>query len=287
MSEARASRSQSPGDFDQELVAGGVTEPVVDGFEAVEIDEDQRDVGRRSAGLGGGALGAVLKESPVGQTGEAVVKRLVPDLVEEAGVQERTWRHGRPCRTVARAGAHRRGAVAASSCTAVTTPKNSVRFVIGTIAIDAARFVPSSARSSGDIWASWRKTGCGERIMAGNPGDVGVGQCLRSEPRLDLGRHARRRLRDGAFRPPASHSSTQALSQSTTRGTASASRARDLVLRADLRERCGQCEQGARGSRSCSLLLGGPRGIQCRGRMTGEGFEKPVLGREGSTLPAG
>src|SRR6185503_891407 len=63
---------EDAGDRAEDVVAGGVAEPVVDALEAVEVEEDE---GQGAAGAGGaGELGreALLEGTAVGQAGEGV-----------------------------------------------------------------------------------------------------------------------------------------------------------------------------------------------------------------------
>jgi len=64
---------QPTGHAAQELVAGVVAEAVVDVLEAVEIEEQQGDLGTVALGTGDGAAQAVAKQGAVGEAGEGVV----------------------------------------------------------------------------------------------------------------------------------------------------------------------------------------------------------------------
>ncbi len=79
----------------QQLVAGLVAERVVDLLEAVEVDEQRRALGAAPAGAREHLLDPVEDQRPVGQTGERVVQRLVPDALEQPGVADRDRRLAR------------------------------------------------------------------------------------------------------------------------------------------------------------------------------------------------
>ena len=72
---------QPAGDFDQQFVAGAMTEAVVDELEVVEIDESQRALGRPPLRQTQHLLQTVLQQVPVGQAGERIVRRLVFQLL--------------------------------------------------------------------------------------------------------------------------------------------------------------------------------------------------------------
>ena len=74
---------------DQDLVAAGVAERVVEDLEVVEVDEQHRErpPSRPLAALEG-LVDAVPEQDPVREPGQPVVQRLVADLVVEAGVLE-------------------------------------------------------------------------------------------------------------------------------------------------------------------------------------------------------
>ena len=61
----------------QQLVAVGVAEAVVDLLEAVEVDQQQGDLGPRPVGRGERLREAVPEQHPVGQPGQRVVRRPV------------------------------------------------------------------------------------------------------------------------------------------------------------------------------------------------------------------
>ena len=67
------------GDGDQQLVAGGVAEAVVDPLEPVEVHEHDRD--GAAAAVGQCAVEAVEQQRPVRQSGQRVVQRLVGERV--------------------------------------------------------------------------------------------------------------------------------------------------------------------------------------------------------------
>ncbi len=71
------------GHHPQQLVPDVVAERVVDGLEVVEVEEQERRVHERR---GGGDLGQVAaQQAPVGESGEGVVLRLVPQLLLQVG----------------------------------------------------------------------------------------------------------------------------------------------------------------------------------------------------------
>ena len=90
VAEARQRVGRSQGDLEpvrdgsQELVAGAVSEGVVDVLEAVEIQEQQR--GERAVALGARQreLETIAEEQPVRQPRQGVVRRLVSDLLLRA-----------------------------------------------------------------------------------------------------------------------------------------------------------------------------------------------------------
>jgi hypothetical protein len=88
-------------DLDEEPVAGGVAEAVVDLLEAVQVEEEDGHRGRLPLGPLEGVVDPVLEQGPVGQRGQGVVEGLVDELVLElaalgdvAGVQDQPA-HGR------------------------------------------------------------------------------------------------------------------------------------------------------------------------------------------------
>ena len=88
-------RRQARRDRLQQPVAGLVTERVVHLLEAVEVDEQRRALGVAAAGPGEHLLDPVEDQRAVGQAGERVVQRLVPDALEQAGVANRDRRLAR------------------------------------------------------------------------------------------------------------------------------------------------------------------------------------------------
>ena len=72
---------QSAGDLDEQIVAGVVAEPVVDAFEAVEVEEQQRERGGMAARASDRDVEPVEQEHAVRQAGKRIVER----LVREAG----------------------------------------------------------------------------------------------------------------------------------------------------------------------------------------------------------
>ena len=91
-------RAQAPGDFHQQLVAGAVAERVVDDLEAVEVDQQQRDLVAEPAAVLERALGAPDQLAPVRQAREGVEvremadpvlgKASVRDVLDDAGVAD-------------------------------------------------------------------------------------------------------------------------------------------------------------------------------------------------------
>jgi hypothetical protein len=77
--------SQRLGHRDQELVTGGVAEPVVDVIEVVQVDEQQRHGGGLAEAAGQGMLDPVGEQSAVGQPGQAVVEGLVFEIADHGG----------------------------------------------------------------------------------------------------------------------------------------------------------------------------------------------------------
>ena len=69
--------------LDEELVAGGVAQAVVDVLEVVEVDEDHGDRARPAASSPQRVLEALGEEQPVREVGEGVVKRLVGETLLE------------------------------------------------------------------------------------------------------------------------------------------------------------------------------------------------------------
>ena len=68
------------GDLDQQLVAGGVAERIVDLLEAVEVHQQDRQLGVVAPRVADRLADALAEQDPVGQPGERIVQRLV--LVE-------------------------------------------------------------------------------------------------------------------------------------------------------------------------------------------------------------
>ena len=73
--------AQAGRDGGQQLVAGSVSEPVVDLLEVVEVDEQQRDRGVGAPGAGERQVELLLDQDPVGQAGQRVVIREVRQLL--------------------------------------------------------------------------------------------------------------------------------------------------------------------------------------------------------------
>ena len=76
------------GNRDQQAVPGAVPEAVVDGLEAVEVAEQDRDRGAGPLGAGDRMAQAVEEQRSIGEPGEGVVKRLVHGLLDGSGVVE-------------------------------------------------------------------------------------------------------------------------------------------------------------------------------------------------------
>jgi hypothetical protein len=70
-------RREPPRDGAQDLVAGGVAEAVVDGFEVVEVAEQHRQAGAVTAGSPEALFEPVGEQCPVGQPGQRIVQRLM------------------------------------------------------------------------------------------------------------------------------------------------------------------------------------------------------------------
>ena len=70
---------QPPGDLLQQHVAAMVAQCVVDKFEVVQVDEDHRTVVACACAAAQSLLQPVEQQAAVGQTGEAIVKRQLPD----------------------------------------------------------------------------------------------------------------------------------------------------------------------------------------------------------------
>lgn len=76
---------ESAGGLDEELIAGLVPDRVVDGLEAVEVDEEDGRAAQRGAAVGGATAGQGLLDAPgeqraVGQVGERIVFGVVLEL---------------------------------------------------------------------------------------------------------------------------------------------------------------------------------------------------------------
>ncbi len=68
---------QAGGDGHQQAVARGVTEPVVDGLEVVEVEEEEHGVGVTAVGPLRGLVEPVVQQGPVGEAGQLVVEGAV------------------------------------------------------------------------------------------------------------------------------------------------------------------------------------------------------------------
>ena len=71
------------GDLEQQLIAGGVAEAVVDGLEVVEVEEDDRQAELLAPGAGDRVAHALVEQRAVGQVGDRVVEGLVGELLLE------------------------------------------------------------------------------------------------------------------------------------------------------------------------------------------------------------
>ena len=72
---------QHPGDSTQQGVAGGMAVLIVDGLEAIQIDETEHQPAAAAAALGEGGAHAVGEQLPVGQAGQRVVAGAVVFLL--------------------------------------------------------------------------------------------------------------------------------------------------------------------------------------------------------------
>ena len=79
------SRAEPAGHLDEQLVAGGVAERVVDDLEAVEVDEEDDDVFASAVGPGERLAQPVEQERAVGQPGERVVEGVVGEACVPTG----------------------------------------------------------------------------------------------------------------------------------------------------------------------------------------------------------
>ena len=98
---ARHRGEASAGDVEQ-AIAGLVAEAIIDSGEAIEIDQYQVDVARVSLfNRGDGAVEPIGKERPVGQSGDAIIDRIIEKLL--LGTPRSRSRRSR-CRCSATAG---------------------------------------------------------------------------------------------------------------------------------------------------------------------------------------
>ena len=147
---ARPDRRPQPGaDLDQQQVAVLVAEGVVDVLEPVEVEDHDR-------GAAGAAVGDLvergrqlaLQRGAVGQAGQRVVQRLVPQLVHAARRSAaRRWRGWPPSRAAAR---RRRSKLRTSPSRSVTTstPRTPAPPRSGTATASRAPCASSQRRSS-------------------------------------------------------------------------------------------------------------------------------------------
>ena len=77
--------AQPLGDADEQLVAGGVAEGVVDRLEVVEVDEQHRHGLAGAAAAQQRVVDAVAEQRAVGEVGERVVEGLVRELLLQLG----------------------------------------------------------------------------------------------------------------------------------------------------------------------------------------------------------
>ncbi|MNJ58494.1 hypothetical protein D3C77_541270 [compost metagenome] len=68
---------QALGDAFEQQVTDGMTETVVDMFEAVQVEEQHGSLAFRGLGAGEGSLQAALEQGAVWQSGERIMVRLV------------------------------------------------------------------------------------------------------------------------------------------------------------------------------------------------------------------
>jgi hypothetical protein len=73
---------QAPADLDQQQVAGGVAVAVIDQLEVIQVDEQQGEAALLTMGLGDGLVDAVLQQEAIGQTGQAIMKRLAAQRLD-------------------------------------------------------------------------------------------------------------------------------------------------------------------------------------------------------------
>ena len=86
---------QPPGDLLQQLVARRMPEAVVDPLEPVQIEQEDRQLPFGLPPFSQRQADRLLEEELVGQPGQCVVEGLVLELLDEAGVLERTRAHPR------------------------------------------------------------------------------------------------------------------------------------------------------------------------------------------------
>ena len=93
VSAGRTAAAIRPAERDQQRVAGGMAEEVVDALEVVEVDEQHRGGAAGPLGQRERVLDAVAAERAVGEPGQRVVERLVADAVLEQQARERDREH--------------------------------------------------------------------------------------------------------------------------------------------------------------------------------------------------
>ena len=93
MSAGRTVADHPLGERDQQLVAGGVAEDVVDALEVVDVDEQHRGVAALAVRQRERVLDAVAAERAVRQPGQRVVQRLVAHLLLDVQARERDREH--------------------------------------------------------------------------------------------------------------------------------------------------------------------------------------------------
>src|SRR4051812_31469403 len=76
-------RGEALADLEQDLVAGGVAEAVVDRLEVVEVDEDDRQADVVAAGAGDAVAHALGEQRAVREAGDRVVEGLMGELLLE------------------------------------------------------------------------------------------------------------------------------------------------------------------------------------------------------------
>src|SRR5439155_9936461 len=76
-------RRQALADLDEDLVAGGVPEAVVDRLEVVQVEEHDGEAGALAPAASERVANPLDEQRPVGEPGDRVVERLVRELLLE------------------------------------------------------------------------------------------------------------------------------------------------------------------------------------------------------------